>query len=62
MEKQLPFLCVGFIPEDSSWDGLSAPSCNCCLAWSPIVSDRPAMLEDGTVNCYNFLEVKTARN
>ena len=60
MEKKLPFLCAGFIPEDPKWDGLSAPSCNDCIAWSPIVNNRPAILEDRTVNCYNFMEVKNA--
>jgi len=58
MEKQMSFLCVGFIPDDPKWDGLSVPSCEVCIAWSPIVLDRPFILEDGTVNCYNFLEVK----
>ena len=58
MEKQLPFLCVGFIPKDPKWDGLSAPSCEGCLSWSPIVLNRPFILEDRTVNCYNFMEVK----
>jgi len=58
MEKQMPFLCVGFIPDDPKWDGLSAVSCDDCIAWSPIVDNRPRLLEDGTVNCYNFMEVK----
>lgn len=62
MEKQLPFLCAGFIPEDPNWDGLSAPSCEGCLAWSPIVNNRPCILEDGTVNCYNFTEVKNGKS
>jgi hypothetical protein len=58
MEKQLPFLCVGYIPQDPKQGGSSSHSCEGCLAWSPIVLNRPFILEDKTVNCYNFLEVK----
>ena len=58
MEKQLPFLCVGFIPKDPKQEIYSPHSCEDCLAWSPIAANRPFLLEDKTVNCYNFTEVK----
>jgi len=58
MEKSLPFLCVGFMPEDPKQGGSSSHSCHNCIVWQPIAADRPGVLDDGTINCYNFLEFK----
>lgn len=62
MEKQKSKFCAGFRTEpveiSEKKEGDLALSCKGCSGWSPIVINRPSILEDGTVNCYNFLEVK----
>lgn len=62
MKKQKSKFCVGFRTEPVELGkkperDLSL-SCEGCIGWSPIVTNKPSILEDGTVNCYNYLEVK----
>lgn len=61
MEKQKPKLCAGFETEHRMWDGTPSYSCKGCSRWQPIAKNRPFVLEDGAVNCYNFQEIKIDR-